>query len=111
MKVFDRETCNVPMTQRSFIDMFVREMFKDWAGTTYVARRLHFIKSLNPVGMMFHLRVGLNGSVPVVVRWYGPTGGISFCHRLAERRPHRTLISGGIRHMAHVNKGDPAEVP
>uniref|UniRef100_A0A915HGD4 Phosphodiesterase n=1 Tax=Romanomermis culicivorax TaxID=13658 RepID=A0A915HGD4_ROMCU len=30
MEVFDRDTCNVPLTQCSFIDMFIRPMFKGW---------------------------------------------------------------------------------
>lgn len=30
MPVFDRPTCNVPQTQCSFIDMFARDMFRDW---------------------------------------------------------------------------------
>ncbi len=28
MEVFDRETCNVPLTQCGFVDMFAREMFR-----------------------------------------------------------------------------------
>lgn len=30
MKGFDRETCNVPMTQCYFVDMFARETFTLW---------------------------------------------------------------------------------
>ncbi|KJH43819.1 3'5'-cyclic nucleotide phosphodiesterase [Dictyocaulus viviparus] len=32
MEVFDRLTCNVPLTQCGFIDMFVREAFADFTG-------------------------------------------------------------------------------
>ncbi|VDM72183.1 unnamed protein product [Strongylus vulgaris] len=31
MEVFDRKTCNVPLTQCGFIDMFVREAFANFA--------------------------------------------------------------------------------
>ena len=31
MELFDRETCNVPLTQCGFIDMFAREAFACWA--------------------------------------------------------------------------------
>lgn len=30
MKGFDRETCNIPLTQCTFIDMFAREAFTSW---------------------------------------------------------------------------------
>jgi hypothetical protein len=30
MELFDRTTCNVPLTQCGFIDMFAREMFSTW---------------------------------------------------------------------------------
>lgn len=30
MKGFERETCNVPMTQMTFVDMFARETFHSW---------------------------------------------------------------------------------
>ncbi|KAI1715074.1 3'5'-cyclic nucleotide phosphodiesterase domain-containing protein [Ditylenchus destructor] len=30
MKGFDRETCNIPMTQCTFVDMFARETFTSW---------------------------------------------------------------------------------
>lgn len=32
MEVFDKDACNIPQTQCSFIDMFVREMFRGWCG-------------------------------------------------------------------------------
>lgn len=31
MKGFDRETCNIPMTQCTFVDLFARETFTVWA--------------------------------------------------------------------------------
>lgn len=31
MELFDRETCNVPLTQCGFIDMFARETFLNWS--------------------------------------------------------------------------------
>lgn len=30
MKLFDRNVCNVPLTQCAFIDMFAREAFTSW---------------------------------------------------------------------------------
>lgn len=30
MKGFDRETCNIPLTQCTFVDMFARETFTLW---------------------------------------------------------------------------------
>lgn len=30
MKGFDRETCNIPLTQCTFVDMFAREAFTSW---------------------------------------------------------------------------------
>lgn len=31
MALFDRNTCNVPLTQCGFIDMFARETFTSWS--------------------------------------------------------------------------------
>jgi len=34
MKGFDRSTCNVPLTQCTFVDMFARETFSLWCEFT-----------------------------------------------------------------------------
>ncbi|KAK6022977.1 hypothetical protein OSTOST_11305 [Ostertagia ostertagi] len=43
MEVFDRRTCNVPLTQCGFIDMFVREAyanFSDFANLGHLSTQL-----------------------------------------------------------------------
>lgn len=44
MEVFDKETCNIPQTQCSFIDMFVREMFRGWCAFGQMPQLLTLIE-------------------------------------------------------------------
>lgn len=44
MKGFERETCNVPMTQCTFIDMFAREAFSSWCEFAELPQLLNMLE-------------------------------------------------------------------
>lgn len=57
MEVFDRVTCNIPKTQCSFIDMFVRDISRAWSSkstqsTTYYIVLSTVILLLSTINLM-----------------------------------------------------------
>jgi high affinity cAMP-specific and IBMX-insensitive 3',5'-cyclic phosphodiesterase 8 len=45
MKGFERDTCNVPMTQCTFVDMFAREAFTLWCDFAEIPQLLQQLET------------------------------------------------------------------